>query len=96
MSDGAGRGFWGALLVAVGALIAVLSGLCSLSFAAGMLRTAFTGPHGPHGADAFGGLVMGGVLVGVVGGLPFGCGVVLIIAGRALMRPTSGPPPPPE
>lgn len=87
MSEGADRRFFGGLLIAVGALIATLSGLCSFGFVAMTLGTALKGP------GVMSNLLAGVVMVGLVGGLPFTVGVALIIAGRAALRgatPASG------
>ena len=87
MSDGTGRRFLGGLLIAVGGLIATLSGLCSFGFVAMSLGSAFDGPA------VLTNLLLGGVLVGLFGGLPFMFGVALIVAGRAALHspgPASG------
>ena len=87
MSDGAGRKFLGGLLVAVGALIATLSGLCSFGFVAMTIGTALKGPA------VLSNLLIGFVMVGVFGGVPFAVGVAAVIAGRAAFRgpgPASG------
>ena len=73
----AGGRFFGVLLMAIGVLIAGLSGLCSLAFFAMMM----SGP-GNNAGVFFGGVVM----VLIIGGLPFGVGVVLIIVGRSVYR----------
>ena len=80
MSDGAGQRFFGGLLIAVGGLIATLSGLCSLGFVAMSLGNAFKGP------SVLSNLLGGVFLVGLFGGLPFMFGVALIVAGRAALR----------
>ena len=89
MSDGAGRRFFGGLLIAVGLLIATLSGLCSLGFVAMTLGPALRGPA--VGSN----LGLGVVLVGVFGGVPFALGAGLVIAGRAILRVKEPPPLPP-
>lgn len=86
MSDRALRRFFGGLLIAVGGLIATLSGLCSLGIVAMSLGMSLKGPA------VLSNLLVQAVLVGVFGGLPFAVGVGLIIAGRAAMRST--PPQP--
>ena len=66
--------------------MAGLSGLCSLSFVAMTLGQALKGPAVASN------LLLGAVLVGLFGGLPFCFGAALVIAGRAILR-TRGPPP---
>jgi len=70
----------GGLLMGVGILIAVCSGLCSLfvgiSFGANTLLSA-------HSVTDV--VIPIGVLL-VVGGIPFGIGLGLFFAGRALTR----------
>lgn len=75
---------FGALLMAVGGLIAVLSGLCSLTFAAMMLVDQ--GSWGDKGEML--------LLVLFVGGIPFGVGALAFWAGRRLRR--SHPLPSPD
>lgn len=68
------RTLFGGILLAIGALIAGASGLCSLAvlFSAGRSAPAVWGS----------GLIM----VLIFGGIPFAIGVGLIYAGRALIR----------
>jgi len=67
------RKFFGGLLLAVGILIAGLSGLCSL---ASLISLASSGP------GEFSSLG----LVALFGGIPFLIGAALIWIGRALLR----------
>ncbi len=79
----AGR-FFGALLMVVGALIALLSGLCTLAFGAMILAE----PGGNGGAIG-GGITM----LSIFGGVPFLFGLALIFVGRGLYRAVRRPPP---
>jgi hypothetical protein len=71
---------FGSLLMAVGGLIAVLSGLCSLAFLGTMIQTSV--PH-PGQNNQIVGLL---VAVLVFGGVPIGVGAGLFIIGRHLFR----------
>ena len=90
--DGFGR-FIGGLMIAVGALIALLSGACTLTMGAAILSTAGQAQ----------GVGMGVLVVLVTGGVPFGVGVALMFGGWSIMRPRpkpradvfDAPPPPP-
>lgn len=82
MTDQSNRNFAGALLTAAGVLIATLSGLCSLSILGPNVRAVLQG-SAPSSS-----LTFTFVLVGLFGGLPFGAGVTMIVAGvRRLRRP---------
>lgn len=71
-----GGRFFGALLMVIGTLISLLSGLCSLGFGAMMLAE-------PSRDDAaYGGLMF----VAIVGGVPFLFGLAVIAIGRGLYR----------
>jgi hypothetical protein len=65
------RKFFGGLLLAVGVLIAGLSGVCSLMF--------LGGASGSHDSSLVGVVVM-------IGGPAIAIGVILIFAGNALLR----------
>ena len=70
--------FFGGLLMAVGGLIAALSGLCSGVFIVGsIISMASSNP-----SDFFNGLP----LVLLFGGLPFLVGLALFFMGRAIYR----------
>lgn len=84
MSRSAPRTFLGGLLIAVGGLIATLSGLCSLAVIGASYSAVLKGP------GVLGNLIGGLLLVGVVGGVPFVLGVGLVIGGLAIIR--SSPP----
>jgi hypothetical protein len=82
---GAGH-FFGILLMAAGALICALSGVCSL----GVLGMMMASPgQGPGAASAIG---IGLVVVAIFGGVPFVMGLASIFIGRHLYR-SSRPPP---
>ena len=68
--------FFGGLLMALGILIATLSGLCSAFF----LVTSFTG----SGGEFSGTMIL--PFVAVLGGLPFLSGIGLFFWGRWLLR----------
>ena len=72
---------FGALLMAVGVLIAVLSGLCSLAF----LGTAILNVVQHPSLNAQGVAIIL-PLVFVIGGIPVAIGVGLVILGRQLFR----------
>lgn len=79
---------FGALLMAVGGLIAGLCGLCSLTTFLGMFAStimAMTSGYG-GGAGVLFGIVWGLLLVGVVGGLPTFLGVMMFRAGLNMRR----------
>jgi len=69
--------FFGGLLMALGILIATLSGLCSAFFLISML--------GESGSSEFGGTGMLG-LIAIIGGVPFASGLGLFFWGRWLLR----------
>lgn len=75
---------FGAFLMAVGGLIAVLSGLCSMGFIGVTVLNLIQHPSryatdAPEAARAL-------TLTLLFGGVPIGIGVVLFIAGRNLFR----------
>ncbi|HEX7761544.1 MAG TPA: hypothetical protein VF459_18700 [Caulobacteraceae bacterium] len=72
-----GGRFFGALLMVVGTLIGLLSGLCSLGFFVIMLSE----PGGNSGA-----VISGLAMVAVIGGVPFAFGLVIFFVGRGLYR----------
>lgn len=72
----AGGRFFGGMLMAVGALVALLSGLCSLGFFVVMLSE-----RGGAGA-----LLGGMIMVAIIGGVPFAFGLVIFFVGRNLYR----------
>lgn len=69
--------FFGGLLMAIGILIATLSGLCSAWF---LVMTL-----GDSGGSEFGGIGMLG-FIAVIGGVPFVSGIGLFYWGRWLLR----------
>ncbi len=69
----------GGILIAVGVLIAGLSGLCSLS----MLLEEATRPNAQVGDWL--------VIVGLVGGIPFLTGLALIYSGMKMLKETPRP-----
>ena len=87
MSDQPILRFFGSMLVAVGALIATLSGLCSVTLIAPAIIQVLSDP------STLGNVLSGAPLVAIIGGLPFLLGVALIVGGRALMGVSKPPPP---
>ncbi|MBS0638999.1 MAG: hypothetical protein U1E70_19750 [Acetobacteraceae bacterium] len=94
MSDGRSRMtpavFFSGLMMVFGVLIAIGSGLCSVGLSiAGLASTRSS-------TEMWELLTMGVPIVGIVGGIPFGVGLVLFFAGRAWSRraTSDGPPPP--
>jgi hypothetical protein len=72
--------FFGGLLMAVGGMIAILSGLCSTIVTIGGLVEAVT-------TGRFGDLISAGFpIVLMTGGIPFAIGLGLFFAGRAIHR----------
>ena len=71
---------FGAFLIAVGGLIAALSGLCSLAFLGTAVLNVARNPH------QAGGIVMIVPLILLFGGVPFAFGGGLIVAGLAFYR----------
>ncbi|WP_304178121.1 hypothetical protein [Phenylobacterium aquaticum] len=74
--------YFGAMLMAVGGLIAVLSGLCSLSFLALVIWNAITGGGRTVIADV--GQML--TLMLAFGGIPFVVGLGVFFWGRRLRR----------
>ena len=75
------RRFLGALLIAVGGLIAALSGLCSVVFLGALVVDLVRDPASMDSA-----VWPSLILLLVVGGLPLAIGVGLVFWGRALRR----------
>jgi hypothetical protein len=73
--------FFGGLLMAVGGLIAVTSGLCSLTVAAMFVASVVQTPGDMPGLFA---MVLG------FGGVPFGIGLALFFWGRSLYGKRTG------
>jgi hypothetical protein len=69
--------FFGGLLMAIGILIATLSGLCSVWFLVMSLA--------PTGGGEFSGMGML-PLIALIGGVPFVTGLGLFFGGRAMVR----------
>lgn len=69
---------FGGILMAIGILVAGLSGLCSLILIGGSISSVTS-------SDILPGLLV----VGLVGGIPFAGGIALFIAGRAMARNAS-------
>jgi hypothetical protein len=74
------RGFFSGLFMAVGGMIAVLSGLCNVFYIFMMLMDAFTTKHSWH--DILGGLT----LLATVGGIPFAVGLTLFWIGKQMRK----------
>jgi hypothetical protein len=70
--------FFGGMLTAIGVLLVVICGLCSLAYVAGSINN----PGSPYSAQ---GLVLL-KSVAVVGGIPIAVGVFAVITGRLLCR----------
>ena len=81
--------FFGAALMAVGGLIAVLSGLCSLGFLAVLANAAFSNSAQPVTAQSIPGLMVGLLTLVSIDAIPVGFGVMMFVWGRAIRR---GPP----
>ncbi|HLY79558.1 MAG TPA: hypothetical protein VKQ70_09310 [Caulobacteraceae bacterium] len=82
--------FFGVLLIAAGALIAALCGLCTLA----MIGVSVSAPAS-SGAQNYGGGAMIPVAL-IFGGVPTIFGGLMIWAGIALFRSGRKPPPPPK
>jgi hypothetical protein len=78
--------FFGAALMAVGALIAVLCGLCTVAYA-GVALIAMA-MNTSNLQLLLSGVFGGALLVAVVGGTPTVAGILLFRWGRRLWRPT--------
>jgi hypothetical protein len=76
--------FFGALLMAVGALIVVLCGLCSIAY---VVSNPGISPNSGSGSGAQLYFLPGDeLLVGIVGGVPIALGVVTFVVGVRLFR----------
>ena len=82
--------FFGAALMAVGGLIAVLCGLCTLLVLGGSLVTMAMNPS--NLALMLTGVFSGALLVAIVGGLPTVVGILIFRWGRGLYHPAPGVP----
>jgi hypothetical protein len=80
--------FFGWLLVAVGGLMALLCGACTLTF----WGVSFFGAIGGQ-PDALGAMAGLFVMVAIIGGLPTVGGVVLVWAGWRIVHPKTPPRP---
>lgn len=77
----------GGLLMAVGGLIALLSGLCTSAWFVYLVwNIADEGARGHGGAQVARALAAMSVTGAVVGGVPLAIGVGLFIAGRSLLK----------
>jgi hypothetical protein len=74
--------FIGAGLMALGGLVALLSGLCSL----GVLATPFFDNYSARGEAAMRELMSIVAMVAIFGGVPFAVGLGLFFLGRAVRR----------
>jgi hypothetical protein len=77
----AAQRLFGAVLMAIGGMIALLCGLCSF----GVLGAAFMSPSPGEG------LLFSLVLVGIFGGIPFAVGLGVFLIGRGVYRDHSKP-----
>jgi len=75
--------FFGVALLSVGVLMATLCGLCT---GIGLVVSVASGKEGPSIA----------AMVLIVGGIPFGIGLLLAWVGRAMLRQGMPPPAAPE
>jgi hypothetical protein len=73
--------FFGAALMALGALMVVLSGLCSL-----VAFVSFAGSTSHSGGNLGPALIGSGMTLAVFGGIPIAVGVGLFLVGRNLCR----------
>jgi len=98
MSDkSGGQRFLADALMAVGALITVLCGGCTVFYLGAniwpvVLGVLHHGPLTPTNRDQVNLLPVVGVLATIVGGLPTVVGVALFIIGRGLKRRAMAPP----
>ncbi|MCI3135492.1 hypothetical protein [Phenylobacterium aquaticum] len=76
------RRYFGAMLMAIGGLIAVLSGLCSLTFLGFVIWNAVTG----GGRTVIADVVQMLTLMLAFGGIPFGVGLGVFFWGRSLRK----------
>lgn len=76
------RRYFGAMLMAIGGLIAVLSGLCSLTFLGFVIWNAVTG----GGRTVIADVVQMLTLMLAFGGIPFGVGLGVFFWGRGFRR----------
>jgi hypothetical protein len=75
------RSFFGAALIAVGGLVALLCGLCTLTYF--VMGASSLGKGGEEGA--YGPIMM--IASVLMGGAPTAIGVGLVLAGRAMRKP---------
>jgi hypothetical protein len=80
-------GFFGALLILGGVLIALFCGLCTLA----VIGTSVSAPSDPQG---YGGGGMIGIAL-LLGGVPTVFGLLMVWAGIVLIRNSRKTPPPP-
>jgi hypothetical protein len=80
-----GGQFFGWLLMAVGGLMVLLCGACTVTLWAGTLIGA-TQTSGPAGSAAAV-IVTGFIVVGLIGGVPTAGGALLVWAGWRLVHP---------
>ena len=90
------RIFFANALMAVGALITVLCGGCTVLFLASMILGLITGAANHGVRPSLGALVTSGAgataVVGVFGGLPTAAGVMIFLGGRRMKRRATAPP----
>jgi len=98
MSDkNAGQRFFADALMAVGALITVLCGGCTVFFLGGAIWTVLQsvlhhGPLSPAERYDAGYVPVVGIGAIIVGGLPTAVGVVIFLSGRRMKRRATAPP----
>lgn len=91
--EAARRRLFGALLMAIGGLIALLCGLCSLTTLLGMTWGLLSSLASGFRAGLMLGVLWSLLLVGVVGGIPTLVGVVLFRSGQRMRRDAQPPIP---
>jgi hypothetical protein len=77
--------FFGGALMAVGGLIALLSGTCTALFVVGSIASMAANPS--NLSLMMTGVFSGALVVAIVGGLPTVMGILLFRFGRRLYRP---------
>ena len=85
-SNNAVARFFGAALMAVGGLIAVLSGLCSVGFLGFMAYATFSGGSGNVSGREIPAMVASVLSLIAMDAIPVGLGVAMFLWGRSIRR----------